>query len=104
MGFPTFPTLPTPPPRRNLLGLLLETIVLEQQALAHLINAEAEKVQSMVQAGIAGPISAAEAAEINRSVAEVIKFAAEKEEKLFRKLQTVLSTHVEHCKPECPDM
>jgi hypothetical protein len=104
MGFPVFPPLPCPPPRKNLIGLLLETIIFEQQALAHLINAEAEKVQSMAHAGIAGPISPSEAAEINKSVAEVIKFAAEKEEKLFRKLQAVLSTPVEHGKPDCQDV
>ncbi len=93
MGMPTFPKMPCPPSRKNLIGLLIQTIIMEEQALAHLINAEAEKVQQVVRSGIAGPVSANEVSEINRSVAEVVKFASEKEERLLRKLQTVLAAH-----------
>jgi hypothetical protein len=81
------------------MGLLLQTIVFEEQALAALINAEAEKIQELAKAGLSGPISASEATELNQSVAEVIKLAGEKEERLLRKLHLVLSSRPggSHC-------
>jgi hypothetical protein len=96
MGLPCFPRIPPPPPKKVLLGLLLQTIVFEEQALAAMINAEAEKVQKLVETGIAGPMSADEVSEINRSVAEVIRFAGEKQDRLLRKLQTILAAVPAH--------
>lgn len=91
MGLPMFPDIRGPAPQEEIIDRLLETVALEELALAALINAEAEKVQAVAAAGVAGPIDAEELAAINAGVAEVIKRAAEKELHLRRKLARILA-------------
>jgi hypothetical protein len=100
MGLPQFPTLPTPPSQETILRLLLETIVLEELALAALVNAEAEKVQSVAGAGVIGPVSPEDLTEINKAVAGVIQAAGDKEEKLLAKLKVVIAAMERPCHPE----
>ena len=49
MTMPNFPPIPPIPPINicESLGLVIESVALEELALAHLINAEAEKVQKV---------------------------------------------------------
>ncbi|MGE5673614.1 MAG: hypothetical protein ACM3XM_06955 [Mycobacterium leprae] len=102
MGLPVFPNIQHPAPQAQIIDRLLETIALEELALAALINAEAEKVQAVAAAGIIGPVDAAELEAINRAVSEVIREAAVKEGFLARKL-TLLLSHKERCGPHpCP--
>lgn len=91
MGYPVFPDISGPAPQNEIIDRLLETIALEELALSHLINAEAEKVQAVAAAGVMGPVSAEELEEINRAVAEVLKEAANKEDRLRRKLERILA-------------
>lgn len=94
MGLPVFPVLPNPPTLDMLLRLLIQTVALEELALAALVNAEAEKVQAVAAANVIGPITAEELAAINKGVAEVICAAADKEDKLQRKLALLLSMNM----------
>lgn len=91
MGLPVFPKLPKPSKKKKIFRLLLETIALEELALAALINAEAEKVQEIKKAGLESPVSAEDAAKINESVAKVIEAAEKKEQQLNQKLKTILN-------------
>ena len=91
MGLPQFPEMPEIPEQIDLLHLLMQTVALEELSLAALVNAEAEKVQELVEQGIAGPIFAEEAILINESVRDVIKAAGDKEDKLLRKLRIILA-------------
>lgn len=91
MGMPTFPNIKNPASQEEIIDRLLETIALEELALAHLVNAEAEKVQAVVKAGIMGPVSAEEVHEINIGVAKVLDMAAQKEDRLHRKLKLILA-------------
>ncbi|MGE5672945.1 MAG: hypothetical protein ACM3XM_03540 [Mycobacterium leprae] len=101
MGLPIFPNISGPAPQAQIIDRLLETVALEELALAALINAEAEKVQAVAAAGVVGPIDAAELEAINNAVAAVIREAAVKEGFLARKLSTILS-HKERCIAPCP--
>ena len=91
MGLPEFPEFPTPPSIEELRLLLIETVALEELALAALINAEAEKVQAVAEACVLGPISADELTDINKAVGEVIEAAGRKEDRLRKKLALLLS-------------
>ncbi len=91
VGLPLFPELPEAPDQQELLNQLLHTVALEQLALAALINAEAEKVQQLAAAGVMGPVDAEVLARVNEAVAEVVKQAAAKEDRLQRKLMTILA-------------
>lgn len=91
MGLPVFPDISGPAPQSQIIDRLLETIALEELALAALINAEAEKVQAVAAAGVMSPVSADDLAAINRAVAEVIKEAGAKEDRLRAKLERILA-------------
>jgi hypothetical protein len=101
MGLPTFPTLPTPPSQENLLLFLIQTVALEELALAALINAEAEKVQAVAAAGVMGPVSASELTAINSAVAAVVEAAGKKEEQLRQKLGVLLAIKDDHGNQPC---
>lgn len=101
MGMPQFPDISGPAPQDQIIDRLLETVALEELALAHLINAEAEKVQAVAAAGVMGPISGEDLEAINRSVADVLKEAAVKEDRLRRKLDRILQ-HKENTPPTPP--
>ena len=91
MGLPIFPNISGPAPQNEIIDRLLETVALEELALAALINAEAEKVQAVAAAGIAGPIDPEALEGINRSVSEVVAQAGAKEVQLNRKLARILA-------------
>jgi len=78
VGLPKFPTLPQPPSKEKILEFLLETVALEELALAALVNAEAEKVQEIGKANLAGPLTPGEAVRVNESVARVLEAAGDK--------------------------
>lgn len=91
MGTPRFPDIKRPASLREIVGRLLETIALEELAIANLINAEAEKIQAVLKAGISGPVSPEELREINLSVSKVLETAVAKEDRLQRKLRMILA-------------
>lgn len=68
---------------------LLESIALEETALAHLINAEAEKIQAMAE-DLPKPCSFEEAAEMQKLVLAILQAAQLKELILNQKLKRVM--------------
>lgn len=102
---PVFPDISGPAPQNEIIDRLLETVALEELALAALINAEAEKVQAVAAAGIMGPIDPEDLVNVNHAVAEVIRLAGVKEAHLRRKLNRILA-HKEQPTPgtcaDCP--
>lgn len=67
---------------------LLETIALEEAALAHLINAEAEKVQKLA-ATMPEPCTFEESAEMQKIILAILQAAQLKELILIEKLKAV---------------
>lgn len=91
MGMPEFPDFGEPAPLEDILDRLLESIALEELALAHLVNAEAEKIQAVTAAGMVGPVTAEDITAINNAVGAVIEQVMNKEEQLQLKLEAILS-------------
>lgn len=87
---PIFPDISNPPPQADIIDRLLETIALEELALSALINAEAEKIQAAVAAGVSGPVDAEDVTAVNVSVEEVMRKVVAKERALYRKLERIL--------------
>ena len=74
---------------RDIRDALLFSIALEELALAHVLNAEAEKAQSLAK-GRVGRSTPDEIIEFQRSLAAVLQSVIKKEEVLLKKLRIVL--------------
>lgn len=89
----SFPNIPDVTPeitisREQVINLLLASIAFEELGLAHLINAEAEKIQFAL--GVSPPPSIQTISEVNRSVERVLRQVIKKEMLLQFKLEDVL--------------
>jgi len=65
MSMPKYPERLNPPSRRQLTNDLIESLALEELAIAHFINAEAEKVQAFT-----GPYGGFPTAPSNKQIIE----------------------------------
>ncbi|MEF9998782.1 MAG: choice-of-anchor A family protein [Lachnospiraceae bacterium] len=81
----TSSTTTTAPPRDQAINDLIESIALEQTALAHILNAEGEKIQKALSLGL--PI--AKLIEVNETVKELTNAITQLEIVLETKLETV---------------
>jgi hypothetical protein len=101
----SFPNIPDVTPEINLcreevINLLLASIAFEELGLAHIINAEAEKIQYVV--GTLDKKSPAKCASvddlvtINESVSQTLKNVIKKEMLLQFKLEDTLSAKMQH--------
>ncbi len=95
MSYPNFPNI-TPTislTRGDVVNLLLGSIAMEELSLAHIINAEGEKIQLAL--GTIGELTPAatleEILEINNSVQDTLAMAVKKELLLDSKLRSVVS-------------
>lgn len=98
MSEPTVPFIDIE--REQVIILLLESIALEEIALAHILNAEAEKMQLVVGtlSGITpwlGPPTARELIELNEDIDSLIHVIIKKEMLLLLKLEDILSIIIE---------
>lgn len=76
------------------LTLLLASIALEELALAHVVNAEAEKLQYVIgtlEPGIAHPVTVSNLIAINESVRKTLQDVIKKEMLLQFKLDSVIN-------------
>lgn len=95
MSFPNIPNI-TPTislSRTDVINLLLASIAFEELSLAHIVNAEAEKIQAVVGTLPNSSIVAATISDlltINESVRKTLKSAIKKEMLLEFKLEEVL--------------
>lgn len=74
---------------------LLESIALEETALAHFVNAEAQKVQTIAKMMEEGDIDSDEALEFQKGVSKVIRGSIKKQMLLQFKLEDVLDAKEE---------
>ncbi len=93
MGVPTIPSLPSIP-KANVISSLLATVAIEEAALAHLVNAEAEKVQRLA-ATMPTPSTFEQAAEMQKIVLAVMNAVALKELLLGEKIRRVMSITID---------
>lgn len=80
--------------RSEVINLLLASIALEELGLAHIINAEAEKIQYVLGTlpGLSPAASLAEILAVNESVQDVLDLVIKKELLLESKLKQVIRT------------
>lgn len=94
----SFPNIPNVTPsididRTDVINLLLASIAFEELGLAHIINAEAEKIQAVIGTlgtNVPPATSVAELLLINESVNATLKTVIKKEMLLQFKLENVL--------------
>ena len=95
MSMPTIPPQPHRPNKKEVVIDLLESIALEEIALSHIMNAEAEKIQAFVGECLDFP-SHPDNEDIilfNRGVTQLLETIVMKEWLLLRKLENVLEFH-----------
>lgn len=78
--------------RNDVINLLLASIALEELGLAHIINAEAEKLQFAVGTlpGLTTPVTISQLLLVNQNVQETLGTVIQKEMLLLTKLENVL--------------
>lgn len=97
MSFPNIPTI-TPTiniDRNQVINLILASIALEELSLAHLVNAEAEKIQAVLGTLENGPegvvaTTFSDLFEVNRSVERMLRAVIKKEMLLQFKLEDTI--------------
>lgn len=97
MGMPEIPNQAHRPDLHNTVIDLLESIALEEMALAHLLNAEAEKVQAFVGDNLNFPTCPTnhDILKFNQGVNQFVNTIIMKEWLLLNKLELVLRLRVE---------
>lgn len=82
--------------RENAITMLLASIAMEELGLAHIINAEAEKIQYAIGTlpGLTQPVPFSELFQINTSVREMLRAVTQKEMLLSCTLSKVLDSQV----------
>lgn len=92
MSMPKYPQQTSPPTRKQLINDILESIALEELAIAHLINAEAEKIQAFT-----GPYGGFPTSPTNKQINEFQSYVARILEALTEK-QKILARTMEMAK------
>lgn len=92
MSMPEVPNQKFRPSLKEVVIDLLESIALEEIALSHLLNAEAEKIQSFVGKGKDFPTcpSTSEIIQFNHETSKFLEVIVMKEWLLLRKLEDVV--------------
>ena len=80
--------------REDVINLLLASIALEELGLAHIINAEAEKIQYVLGtlSGVTVPGTYEEVLSINESVQDTLSLVIKKELILDNKLRQIIQS------------
>ena len=105
MSMPQIPKEPHRPSKEEVIIDLLESIALEEIALSHVLNAEAEKIHAFVNVCRDYPtqLSNSEIIKFNKSVKDLVETIVMKEWLLLRKLEDVMELvpcFLDKC--ECP--
>ena len=92
MSMPSIPKEPHRPNKNEVIIDLLESIALEEIALSHILNAEAEKIQAFVGECLDFPTKPNnhEIIKFNKSVQSLIETVVMKEWLLLKKLESVM--------------
>lgn len=89
MSMPKYPDSRTYRPGKDIMKDLLESVALEELAIAHLINAEAEKIQAFTghYGGFPTAPTNRQINEFQEQVARILEALAEKQKVLVRTLE-----------------
>ncbi|WP_338750555.1 hypothetical protein [Bacillus sp. FJAT-52991] len=104
MSMPSIPKEPHRPDKNEVIIDLLESIALEEIALSHILNAEAEKIQAFVGECLDFPTDPNnhEIIKFNKSVQSLIETVVMKEWLLLKKLESVMELiPIHHSKCHC---
>ncbi|WP_238941729.1 hypothetical protein [Bacillus sp. REN10] len=98
MSMPSIPKEPHRPDKNEVIIDLLESIALEEIALSHILNAEAEKIQAFVGECLDFPTKPNnhEIIKFNKSVQSLIETVVMKEWLLLKKLESVMELIPSH--------
>lgn len=103
MSMPTFPDGATDITQEQALNMILGSIAMEELALSHIMNAEAEKLQYLLgtlPGRCGGCATACELLEVNRSISELLENVMHNQMLLKGKLTKVLEAKEVFC--PCP--
>ncbi|MHB1393277.1 MAG: hypothetical protein ACYCYE_09405 [Clostridia bacterium] len=94
--------------REEVINDILESIALEETAIAHIINAEGEKLQKLLECPFPHPISFDQILDLQKSVIEVFDKLIQKQNILLNKMKILKdfmynSDDDNNCKPKCDD-
>ena len=95
--------------RNEAINDLLESIALEETAIAHLINAEGEKIQKLVQCNFPAPDCFEQVLEFQQGISNLFDKLIKKQDQLVAKMKLVVSfyddrnSHGKHKKAVCRD-
>ncbi|ANB61370.1 hypothetical protein [Anoxybacteroides amylolyticum] len=110
MSMPEIPKMTHRPDKKEVIIDLLESIALEEVALSHILNAEAEKIQAFVGKCLDFPTKPNnhEILTFNKSVQSLLETVVMKEWLLLKKLEDVLEFlpplhHGKCCCPSCKE-
>ena len=101
MSMPAYVTDVPELDREAVINQVLASIALEELGLAHILNAEGEKIQYVVgtlvipDRGLSGGITIANLVDLNNSVARTLEAAAANQTALAQKMQAVLASEEE---------
>ncbi|MGO4374605.1 hypothetical protein AB4Z21_28395, partial [Paenibacillus sp. MCAF20] len=95
MSMPTIPDEPFRPSKEQVVIDLLKSIALEETSIAHLLNAEAEKVQALVRKSTHSSMDASEETlcRVSQQVIKLMDVIVMKEWLLLRKLENAMAFH-----------
>lgn len=103
MGMPEIPEAKHRPNLKNTVIDLLESIALEEIALSHIVNSEAEKIQAFIGKKGNFPFcsSGSDIIKFNKTTNQMMDTIAMKEWLLLKKLDRVLQ--IDFCDESCKD-
>ena len=101
MSMPQFPPQPHRPDLHQTIIDLLDSIALEEIALSHVLNAEAEKIQQFIR-HISSCTPTGTVIDFNVVVNETLETVIMKEWLLLRKLENVIRFANKQFPPPCP--
>ncbi|ARK32717.1 hypothetical protein [Halalkalibacter krulwichiae] len=99
MSMPQIPKEPHRPDKKKVVIDLFESIALEEIALSHILNAEAEKIQAFVGEDLDFPTcpSNHDISKFNNGVVQLLETVVMKEWLLLRKFENVMQLVDDHC-------
>jgi hypothetical protein len=107
MSMPTIPQESFRPTIHEAVIDLFKSIAMEETAISHLLNAEAEKIQAFVGRHLDFPTNPTncDILKFNQSVTKLVDVIVMKEWLLFRKLETSMEIlgREEECEEECEE-
>jgi hypothetical protein len=88
--------------RDDVINDILESIALEETAIAHVINAEGEKIQKVVDCNFPNPEKFCDVLAFESNVTELFQKLIDKQNILLQKMKALQYFNKDSDKPNCP--